>query len=144
MTPINLVLNRLEKVRKRQDGQWSACCPAHLDKSPSLSIRETDDGAVLLHCFSGCSVQSIMEIVGLNLSDLFPPIQRSGKEPKATPRLITATQALELLHQETVLIAIVGADLAKGDAIDEEDLNRCHRAVNRIAWIRTQFMENLK
>lgn len=33
---------------------WMACCPAHDDKTPSLSIREGLDGTLLVHCFAGC------------------------------------------------------------------------------------------
>ena len=46
MSPAENVLSRLDKVRQRQPGQWSARCPAHIDKSPSLSIRETPQGGV--------------------------------------------------------------------------------------------------
>jgi putative DNA primase/helicase len=34
---------------------WVARCPAHVDRTPSLSIREADDGRLLLHCFAGCA-----------------------------------------------------------------------------------------
>jgi hypothetical protein len=34
---------------------WMARCPAHRDRTPSLSIREADDGRLLLKCFAGCS-----------------------------------------------------------------------------------------
>jgi DNA primase len=43
--PIDNVLAQLTKVRQRQPGQWSACCPAHADKGPSLSVRETPERA---------------------------------------------------------------------------------------------------
>jgi putative DNA primase/helicase len=33
---------------------WMACCPAHHDKTPSLSIREGVDSTLLVHCFAGC------------------------------------------------------------------------------------------
>ena len=33
---------------------WKSICPAHSGKSQSLSIDNGDNGAVLLHCFSGC------------------------------------------------------------------------------------------
>ena len=36
--------------RKRQG--FMAICPNHNDKNPSLSIRETEGGRLLLHCFS--------------------------------------------------------------------------------------------
>lgn len=37
----------------------SACCPAHDDHSPSLSISTGDDGRLLLHCFAGCDFRDI-------------------------------------------------------------------------------------
>ena len=67
------LLDRLEKVRKTGPGRWIACCPAHDDHSPSLALRELDDGRVLVHCFAGCSAHEIVSAVGLDLSDLFPP-----------------------------------------------------------------------
>jgi protein tyrosine phosphatase len=48
-----------------------ACCPAHNDKNPSLSIKETKDGDVLLHCFAGCGVDDVVAALGLEMSDLF-------------------------------------------------------------------------
>jgi DNA primase len=53
MTPIEKVLSRLPGHRTTGDG-FKACCPSHEDRNPSLSIREADDGTVLLKCFGGC------------------------------------------------------------------------------------------
>jgi hypothetical protein len=33
---------------------WMARCPAHDDYDPSLSLADTADGKVLLHCHAGC------------------------------------------------------------------------------------------
>jgi putative DNA primase/helicase len=33
---------------------WMARCPAHDDREPSLSIRDADDGTVLVRCHAGC------------------------------------------------------------------------------------------
>lgn len=63
------LLPRLQAVRRTSRG-YVARCPAHADKSPSLSIRETDD-KILLHCHAGCKPTSICEAVGLSLKDLF-------------------------------------------------------------------------
>ena len=51
--PVGLILDRLEGVRKFGSG-WIAKCPAHKDRSPSLSIKEGERG-VMLRCFAGCS-----------------------------------------------------------------------------------------
>ena len=45
-------------------GRWSgstgsAKCPAHADKTPSLSVRDGDDGRLLTNCFSGCSPEAV-------------------------------------------------------------------------------------
>lgn len=71
-TPIGNVLARLGPVRK-QPGGFAARCPAHADGNPSLSVGEGDDGRVVLHCHAGCDTDVILNAVGLDWSDLFPP-----------------------------------------------------------------------
>lgn len=85
MTPIDSVLNRLDKVKSNGKGRWKACCPAHDDKSPSLGITEASDGTVLLKCWVGCSALEITHAIGLELRDLFPgeKRERSGPSPSA-------------------------------------------------------------
>src|SRR5437899_2838230 len=39
---------------------WMARCPAHDDRKPSLSIRDSDDGKVLVHCHAGCNQQQLI------------------------------------------------------------------------------------
>lgn len=72
---LDRVLSRLEGV-KRHGARWAARCPAHDDRHPSLSVALGDDGAVLLHCFCGCSVDAITGALDLKARDLFP--QRRG------------------------------------------------------------------
>ncbi len=69
--PVDVVLSTLDKVKKSGKG-WLACCPAHDDRSPSLSIAEGDDGRVLLHCYAGCDTRAVVESAGLKMADLFP------------------------------------------------------------------------
>jgi len=61
-------------------GKWMARCPAHEDTDASLSIREGDDGRVLLSCMAGCKTIVVLDRLGLKYSDLFPP--REKKPPK--------------------------------------------------------------
>jgi len=44
---------------RRRTAGWIARCPAHRDRTPSLSITDTDHGGLLLHCFAGCSWSAI-------------------------------------------------------------------------------------
>ena len=50
----------LPGVRKIAEGRWLACCPAHDDKNPSLSITQTSD-KVLVHCFAGCEQRDVLQ-----------------------------------------------------------------------------------
>ena len=70
MKPIDRVLERLQGVRRNGAG-WTALCPSHEDRSPSLSVSEADGGNILLHCFVGCTAEAIVEVIGLELRDLF-------------------------------------------------------------------------
>jgi hypothetical protein len=131
------LLDRLDKVRARGPGQWSARCPAHDDKGPSLSIKETSDDRVLLHCFAGCSVDEVAAAVGIELTDLFPPRESHGA-PLKPRRLISAAQALELLNDEAQLVALCGANIAHGIPLTSDDLTRCLTAAGRIAYLRDE------
>jgi hypothetical protein len=66
---LDQLLAKLDGVRPR-GSRWATRCPAHPDKSPSLSISEGDRG-ILLKCWAGCSVQAICESLGLQQADLF-------------------------------------------------------------------------
>lgn len=72
MKPIDLITARLDRPRMARNGQWSARCPAHQDKGPSLSLREKPCGMVLIHCHAGCHPADILAAIGLTWKDLFP------------------------------------------------------------------------
>lgn len=58
---ISDVLKALKNVKDLGGGQFVACCPAHEDKKPSLSIKEGDHGRVLVFCHVGCSFAEIRD-----------------------------------------------------------------------------------
>ena len=73
------ILARLQLVKPTGDHQWIARCPAHNDKTPSLSITEAADGKTLLRCHAGCDTPAIVAAIALTVSDLFPDKpQRNG------------------------------------------------------------------
>lgn len=47
-------------------------CPAHDDRTPSLSVSPGADGRVLIDCKAGCSPEAIIDELGLKWADLFP------------------------------------------------------------------------
>lgn len=71
MRAVDLVLERLQGVEKR-NGFHRAFCPAHEDRNtPNLDIKEGDDGRALLVCRVGCDNADIVAALGLEMKDLF-------------------------------------------------------------------------
>ena len=73
----------------------NAQCPAHEDRSPSLSIGQGGDGAVL-HCHAGCLTDAVLETLAMSAADLYdelPPERGNGNGYQ-----VTATYAY---HDET-------------------------------------------
>ena len=70
--------NRARKIVERLGGAWSrsrgmCCCPAHDDRTPSLSIT-LGKRAILVHCFAGCTNEAVIEAMaglGIRIADLF-------------------------------------------------------------------------
>lgn len=78
MTPAEVVLAKLEGVRKTSNG-WEALCPVHDDRRASLSVAVGDDERALLDCKVGCAAESVVEAIGLTMQDLFAPRNGSGR-----------------------------------------------------------------
>lgn len=96
MQPIETVLNRLSDHARSGNG-YKASCPAHDDKKPSLSVTEGNDGRVLLNCHAGCTIEAVVEAMGLGLPDLHPKVGSCHKpvtRPKQTV-FSSAEQAIE-------------------------------------------------
>lgn len=126
------LLTRLDRVRQTGSNQWSACCPAHDDRSPSLGIKELPDGRLLIRCHAGCDAEEIVSAVSLSLSDLYPPRMTGQHYRGRRERLITATQGLAIVANETLVAAIIVSDSAKGKSVTDKDIDRLWLAVGRI------------
>jgi hypothetical protein len=145
---IDNVLARLQMIRSRGSGKWSAKCPSHSDQSPSLSIAERD-GRILLHCFAGCRASEIVKALGLRLRDLFtdlalPPVT----PPSMTPRVDLNDLAFQFelaaldreLRTDNVLKGSLGIAV---NGLDRDDLDRFMAIVARAYqdWDRAQFLQ---
>jgi hypothetical protein len=58
------------RARRVGAGNWITKCPAHPDRSPSLSIREGRGGRILLRCFAGCQTADVLKALGLAWKDI--------------------------------------------------------------------------
>jgi hypothetical protein len=70
-----------ERGRVVRNGK--ARCPAHDDRTPSLSVKQGDAGA-LVHCHAGCDLSAILEALDLEKPDLFdePRYRKRSREPR--------------------------------------------------------------
>jgi len=59
---------QFRKQRNSKKG-FKVCCPAHDDKTPSLSINHGDIGTVI-NCHAGCTTDQVMTAIGRAVSDL--------------------------------------------------------------------------
>jgi hypothetical protein len=129
MTAVDKVLDRLDGVRRSGNLRWMAKCPAHLDKTPSLSIRAQDDGRVLIHCFAQCPTSDVLQAIGLDFADLFdkplahylPPI-RGG---------FSARELLDLNAHESTVAAML-ADKAMAGTLTPTEAARLTQAAARL------------
>lgn len=138
--PIDLVLTRLPDARPTGIERWRCACPAHGGTNKStLSIGVGDNGAVLLRCWSGCSIEQITSALGLAVEDLFPP-----KEVHAGPlkrrRMLTAQQALDLLESEALIVYVVATDVRRRRSVSEADFERLQVAAARIQKLGREVM----
>ena len=72
--PIDMVIAALEQTdcKPRKSGHgWTAKCPSHEDRNPSLSVGVGTDGRALLTCHAGCSLSAVVSALGLTECDLF-------------------------------------------------------------------------
>lgn len=129
MNAAEKILTRLDGVKPSGPGRWIAQCPAHDDRAPSLSIRETDDGRILLYDFGGCPTQRVLQALGLDFGDLFdrplghhlPPV-RGG---------FSARELLELSAHEALVAALL-TTRAGDDGLTPEEAARLLKAASRL------------
>lgn len=133
--PIDKVLQRIESVKKTGPDKWLAKCPAHDDKRPSLSIREAEDGKVLLKCWAGCGAGEVVAALGLSLADLFPQdaktLHQHGTGPMRRP--FDYRDALQGISHETTVARLIVSAVNRGDELDADSLDRLALAEERIA-----------
>lgn len=131
MTRIENLLSRLQRVKGR-NGSWTACCPAHDDRGPSLAVRQADDGRILMHCFAGCETLNVLGAIGLDMTDLFPEKQTTFEPKPAVKPAFYASDLLRIIGFEAMVVQIVAFDMAHGKKPSAQDRERLLLAYERI------------
>jgi hypothetical protein len=132
---VEALLDRLNGVKSSGQGRWLARCPAHEDRSPSLSIRDMGDGRILLKCFAECDTEAVLQAMGLQFSDLFPErLPDLGYHRRKT--VLSARETLDVIDHELTVAALILADVADKKEIDSATWSRFALASSRIGRVR--------
>lgn len=119
----DILLSRLEKVSSCGENKWKACCPAHDDKHPSLTIAELSDGRVMIKCWTGCGAADVMAAVQLNMSDLFPKALGEFRSFMRMEKEIQSRKQPDQLHNK-LLLELFDAKRARGERLTPQELRQ--------------------
>lgn len=129
---LEIILSRLNKVRKSSNNSFMACCPAHDDNSPSLSIKDAGDGKLLLNCLAGCYTEDILVALGIDWADIMPTTQPKEHSVKPIKQRIYATDALRAIRFEAQIVCLAAYELSRGIKPSDADMKRLELAMERI------------
>ena len=127
-----VILSQLDRVKPTGPRRWLARCPAHEDRSPSLSVRELDDGRILLHCFGGCNCEQIIAAAGVNWDALYPERPVENDFVLSERRPFPASDVLQAIDAEAAIVAVAAANIAQGIELTQDDRERLLLAAERI------------
>lgn len=106
LSKLDVVLARLEDVREKdRDGEFSARCPAHSDRTASLNVR-LGGKWINLNCFAGCTYDDIRLAIGLEWADLVTDSEAPTRRRRVSERereLTAMACALRLQNEPEVL-----------------------------------------
>lgn len=139
--PFDLVAARVEGIVENRPAHgkvraMNCLCPAHKDRRPSLSVSETEDGRVLLHCHAGCSFFDVRDALGFGSNDLIPPHlrhartdghRRSDKGPR-----FSAWQAIRAIAVDVIIVELAAIQIRRDGWLNDEDLAALASAHDRI------------
>ncbi|MCG7868385.1 MAG: hypothetical protein JAY74_18720 [Candidatus Thiodiazotropha taylori] len=129
--PIENILNRLEKVREMgKPGQWMARCPAHDDKTPSLSISLSGD-SIGIYCHGGCSTEDVLDSIGLTFTDLYGK-EDAHRQASHANKGEKARKHLNPFDIDLMVLKLAEADLEAGRTLSIEDQARVALAKERL------------
>lgn len=131
---IDVLLGRLQKVRASGDRKWMAACPSHEDRTPSLSIKQLEDGRILIKCHAGCGAADVMASVGLSLADLYQD-GAIAHELKGWAQMYTKPENI----RDDALLAIADTARQQGQRLTPKE-----REAELQAFLRTRAKQTTK
>jgi len=133
-------LRGLDGLTQVGSGKWFALCPAHDDRSPSLSVTDKGD-RLLFHCHAGCHPEDVLAAVGCTWADVHTGDRWAQAEHAgvmAASHLAAKERARQFarigfdIDHELLIVQFARQDLAEGKELSLESLARVKLALQRI------------
>ena len=124
------ILSHFSKVRATsKNNAYNCLCPAHEDRNASLSIKIQDDGRILMHCFAGCDIESILGAVGLSLDDIIPQridlLKPSGKA-------FNPFAILKTMKDEALFVYMCANEVEQGRTLQSSDKEKLLDTISKL------------
>lgn len=126
------ILNALNGVRQTGPDTYSALCPAHQDKNPSLDIRYAGNKALVI-CRAGCTFGNIVQAMCLEPWEFFA----DAKPPRPIKgTTLNRRECKAMLEDESYLIKFAQATMQCGGELTAKDVERVLLANKRVRKLR--------
>lgn len=124
------ILSHFSRVRATsKTNAYNCLCPAHDDKNASLSIKINEDGRVLIHCFAGCDIESILGAVGLTLDDIIP--QRIDLL-KPQGKAFNPFAILKTMKDEALFVYMCANEIEQGRTLQSSDKEKLLHTIGKL------------
>ena len=141
MSPVETLLEKLPGAKNTGTG-WSARCPAHDDSRASLSVTEGNGGTALVKCHAGCDTSAVVQALGLELRDLFPPTEgiphtnsKAKRQPQTFPTANEAVAKLERQHgKRSAMWTYHDAEGKPIGVVVRWDLGNAKKDIRPVSW----------
>lgn len=121
MRGMHEILSLFNGTRKTGESQWQCKCPVHGDKTASLGIA-FKDGRILINCFAGCSLESILKSVGLKFDDIMPEKNLGHHKPER--HLWNPYSVLKSIRDDVGFVYMCAHHMAKGKRLLDSDYEK--------------------
>tara|TARA_R110000787_G_scaffold93444_6_gene195717 strand:- start:1064 stop:1477 length:414 start_codon:yes stop_codon:yes gene_type:complete len=131
------ILARFSKVYKSGDDEYQCLCPSHDDRNASLGLKFKED-KMILNCFAGCSMQDILDAIGLSWGDVMP--DSKPNEYKHEKMRFNPYAVIKASKQDILFIAVCSAHVAAGNALEKNDREKLFQITERLR----ELYDNIK
>ena len=99
-----------------------------------MTVRKTDDGMILMHCFAGCEVAEIAGAMGIRLSDLFPERPQEHRR-RGIKKPFPAAAVMKAVAHEALIVRLAAEQMLHGGLTPQQ--------VERLAIANSRLQEAL-